>query len=116
MALAIDLWNEPFVGLQAESSSLYGVVNQARAACGGRHFEQSTPRSERHNNNVSLETQTYRVLPPLGCHRTSCPGLMLPRWRAGEQQAFHVASAVAGLLERIMPAKALDREIGLERQ
>src|ERR1700731_742742 len=41
---------------------------------------------------------------------------VLSRRHAGKQQAFHIAPAVADLLERIMPAKALDREIGLERQ
>jgi len=40
----------------------------------------------------------------------------LTRWHAGEQQASHIAPPVADLLERIVPAKALDREIRLERQ
>jgi hypothetical protein len=41
---------------------------------------------------------------------------VLTRRHASEQQTLHVAPAVARLLERVIPAKALDGEVGLERQ
>lgn len=46
--------------------------------------------------------------------RSQAPALT--RWHAREQQAFHVAAAVARLLDRVIPVEALDGKIGLERQ